>query len=432
MKYLVISFSHKNTDIATREKLSFINSEQKEQFLRELLEHRYINEALILSTCNRIEIFASVKEIMESSNEIFRLLNKHSKLSIEELEGRADIFSETGAIHHIFAVASSLDSLVVGETQISGQLKDAFKFAFSLGFCGQKLSRVMHFAFKCSAEVRNVTDISKNPISVASTAVVKLKDILGNIGGESALVVGAGEMSVLATKHLVNSGCNVILINRDLDKAKDVAKDLGELVSVEPFSKIKELINRYKILITATGAPHIVITKDMIENRNFKRYWFDLALPRDIEECECENIELFLIDDLKEIVMKNLSLREEQAQKAYSIVGRYTMEFFKWLDSLSIEPLIKEIRNQAKDASLKEVKRAISKGFIPKEYEENLIKVLHNAFNTFLHTPTKNIKNIADEPLADSILESLKVVFDISSDVKLLNKYKCEHAEEHK
>lgn len=428
MHYLLISFSHKNTDIKTREKLAFNSDEDKEKFLKILFDYQNINEVILLSTCNRVEVILSVKEAINTSEFILTNLSEFSKIPKDELEGRADIFEDNGAIHHLFAVASSLDSLVVGETQISGQLKDAFNFAYERKFCSQKLSRAMHYAFKCAATVRNSTDISKNPVSVASSAVAKAKDVLGGeLGGYTGLVVGAGEMSVLTAKHLVNSGCNVIFINRDLKKAEEIANELGDMVSVEPISKLKDLLNRYRLLFSATGAPHTVITRDMVETKSFHRHWFDIAVPMDIDDIEGYDITIYRVDDLQDIVNKNLALREEQARIAYSIVGRFSVEFFKWLQTLAVDPIIKEIREQAKNSAIESIDKAVKKGYIAEGSREAVLKVLHSSFNKFLHSPTIKLKNIAEEPIADSIVEAVKFIFDIDAEYKMLDKYKCEY-----
>lgn len=429
MHYLIISFSHKNSDISTREKLAFNTIESSSSFLRLLVDFESINEGIILSTCNRVEIILSVSNVTTASEYLFIKLKEHSNIELEELKGRADIYEDNGAIHHLFCVCSSLDSLVVGETQISGQLKSAFRDAYEGGFCSQKLSRAMHFAFKCAAEIRNKTDISKSPISVASVAVSKSKEILGDLGGESALVIGAGEMSILCAKHLSSSGCNVILINRDIDRAKEAVKDSGmddKLIRVESISKLGELINNYKLLFSATGAPHTIVTQDLIEDRNYKRFWFDLAVPRDIDNLNTQNIAIFRVDDLQEIVSKNLNLREEQAKEAYSIIGKYTIEFYRWLQTLSIEPIIKDLRKSAKEASIQELEKAIGKGHIDKESKDACMKLLHNAFNRFLHTPTLKLKEIQNDPSGDMVVESVKILFNIDKEVKMINKYKCE------
>ncbi len=428
MNYLVVSFSHKNTDIETRERLALSEEERREEVYKSLIELPFINELIIVSTCNRVEILASVKDPFKASEAILKKLSQVSGIELEELEGRADIYEDNGAIHHIFSVASALDSLVIGETQISGQLKSAFKDSFEKGYSSQKLARVMHFAFRCAAEVRNSTDISKNPVSIASAAVAQAKEIFEDLGETEAVVIGTGEMGVLAAKHLLNHGCSVTLIGRDFQKCEKISKELGPRVKAAKSDDIVEEINSKPLLFTATSSENPIITADMVQQTEFERYWFDMAVPRDIEEFEIDGLKVYVVDDLKEIVNKNLTLREAQAKEAYKIVGRYTREFFKWLQTLAIEPIIKGIREQAKDASLAEIKRAVKKGFIPPELEESVIKILHGAFNKFLHKPTKNIKAVANDPQGDVIVESIKYVFDLNGEeYNYLNRYKCEY-----
>ncbi len=427
MQYVVVSYSHKNTDIEVREKLAFPDEDLKRKALETLLKTEGINEAMLLSTCNRVEFLVSTSIPSSALHAIFEILHKHSGLSIEELEGRADVYEDEGAVHHVFSVASSLDSLVVGETQIAGQLKDAFRFAFENGYCSQKISRLIHYAFKCAAEVRNTTEISKNPVSVAGAAVSQAKEVMGgNLGGFTGLVVGAGEMSEIVAKHLVANGCNVIIFNRSMENAKKIADAVGDHVDIEPFHALAEYINRYRLLFSATGAPHPIITEDMVAEATFERHWFDLAVPRDIEDMSDETINIYAVDDLKEIVDTNLSMRKEQARKAYEIVGRYTIEFFKWLQTLMIDPLIKDVREQARKAAMAEIERAVKKGFIPPETQKNVEKLVHNAFNKFLHTPTKQLRDVAEQPRADTIIEAMKYIFKTDTEVKMVDKYKCE------
>jgi glutamyl-tRNA reductase len=425
MHYLVVSFSHKNTDIVTREKLALDSELKRSKVAEKLLEIDSINEIIVLSTCNRVEFIASAKDPYNATIAILQVVSEYSGIDFEELEGRADVYEDNGAIHHIFSVASGLDSLVVGETQISGQLKDAYKECFEAGFCGQKLGRVMHYAFKCSAEVRNKTHISKNPVSIASAAVAMAEDHFGGIGGMTAVVVGAGEMGRLAAKHLRARECNVILVGRNVEKTKEIAKEIDPAIAVEHISALERLLGSYRLLFSATSSPQPIITDDMVRPVEFERVWFDMAVPRDIEVSD-ERVKVFAVDDLKAIVEKNLALREEQAKIAYKIVGHYVNEFFKWLQTLEIEPIIKEIREQAKEAAMAELQKALKKGFVKQEDRKNIEKLLHNAFNRFLHEPTKKLKAIAEDPKADTIVESIKFFFDIEEDVGL-NRYKCEY-----
>ena len=430
MNYLIVSYSHKNSDIATREKIAFNSDEKKIDFSQKLLKHSDINEVLILSTCNRVEIFASVKNCENALEHIFYELSEFFSISVGELKEKADIYEDNAAIHHIFSVASSLDSVVVGETQIVGQIKDAFKFCFDHGFCSQKIARVMHHTFRCAATVRSSTEISSSPVSISSVAVNKAKELAGgSLAGFSALVIGAGEMSRICAEHLIKNGCNVIVINRNVEKAQELAKELGETTIAEGFDKLDNFINKYRFLFSATSANEYIIKNDMVKEVDFERHWFDIAVPRDIEDsCKEKNINLFSVDGLKSVVSQNKAFREKQAGIAYSIIGKFTIEFYKWLQTLQVEPIIKRMREMAKRSAQKELDRAIKKGYLPKEHKDEVEKILHQAFNTFLHKPTCNLKKVAEDPEFDTIVQSFQYLFGINEgQKKQMNMYKCEY-----
>src|SRR5574344_2036647 len=212
MSYLVISFSHKNIDIKQREKLAFGSDDDKRRFIKQLLDFSHTKELVLLSTCNRVEIIATSSNIKLSAKNIIEKLSIYSNLEFDFLYERADIYDGDTAVHHLFSVASALDSLVIGETQIVGQLKDAFRFSQNEIFCDQAISRVMHYAFKCAAQVRTATSLGTGSVSVASTAVAKAKELIGDTKDVNAMVVGAGAMSELAIKHLLNAGFDVTII----------------------------------------------------------------------------------------------------------------------------------------------------------------------------------------------------------------------------
>ena len=424
MHYLTISFTHKNSTIEIREKLSFSEDDQLKECLIKLNSSNVIHESILISTCNRIEVFVSCSSVMGATQHIFNLLSERSNMNIEELEGRADIFDDQGAIHHLFSVASSLDSLVVGETQIAGQLKDAFRFSYDNGYCGQKLSRAMHYAFRCAAEIRNLTNISSKPVSIASVAVAKLRDVLKDLEGRKALIIGVGEMSEITAKHLISNGVEVHIINRTREHAENLAISCG--AKVKDFNDLARLVNEYEILFTATSSKEPIITDAIIQNQPFERYWFDMALPRDISFSHGENINLYVIDDLKSIVSENMTIREDEAKQSYAIIGRQTMQFYEWLRTLSVEPLIKEIYKHAELAAQEETQRVISHGYIPKEYEKEILKMNQQVLKRFLHEITHKIRQISGESNADTMIESIKFLLHDDKS-KLPDKYKCEH-----
>lgn len=430
MKYLILSYTHKNTDIVTREKLAC----PTEKVLRTFYENIYalddVKELVILSTCNRVEIFLVVKRFDNLIEKIQKILSSLTSATFDEIKDKGKIYKDKEAVEHLFLVASSLDSLVIGETQITGQLKEAFRFSFDNGFCGQSTTRVMISAFKCSQIVRSSTQITKNPVSVASVAVAKAKEIFGgNLGGYTGVVVGVGEMGELVAKHLSKAGANIVLVNRNIEKAYELAKKIEEVtVVVEPFSKLKEIVNHYRLLFSATGAPTTIIDEKLVEPVNFERHWFDIAVPRDIADCSCDNINIYAVDDLQEIVDKNIKEREENAKEAFVIVKKQVEEFYKWLSTLSIEPVIKELRLMAEDNAKLELAKAIKKGYIPADLEKNVLKLIQNTFKSFLHTPTKNLKKIADSPKADVIVQSTQYLFDINIESqKKIHTYKCDY-----
>jgi len=428
MYYQVISFSHKNCEQSMREKLAFPNAEEKKLFLDQLVGFEFVNEAFVVSTCNRVDIVMATRDNFSSYHAVLGLISQKSDLNFYEVKSTAKRVDDEEAVEHIFSVVSSLDSLVVGESQITGQVKEAFKFSVDNKTAGRKLNRLLSYAVKCAAEVRNVTNISQNPISIASVAVAQAHKILGdNIQGMKAIIVGSGDMAVLAAKHLLRVGCDVVMLGRDLEKVQKVADSLGENVKADTMDTLPKYINRYRLLFSATSSPDPVITRELIENETLPRHWFDMAIPRDIEDMDLEKLELFRIDDLRNISNDNHALREEQAVRAVEIVTQFKEEFYAWLRALSVEPVIKQMREDASDAIDKEMKRALKKGFVPSEYEANMRKMAAQMFNRFLHDPTQNLRRTSTAKENANCIESFKEMFEIDTDSIDAKQYKKDH-----
>ena len=395
MHYLNISFSHKNSSIEIREKLSYPHESDMHGCLTKLTASEFVNEAMLISTCNRMEVLCSCNNIVEATKYIFTILSMRAGLSVAELKEHADVFDDSSAIHHVFSVAASLDSMVIGETQIAGQLKDAFRFSHDNGYCDKKLARTIKSAFACAAKVRNATDISSRPVSMASVAVSKLKSLVDDLSGKKALLIGVGEMSEITAKHLIAAGCDVSIMNRTKHKADEFASEY-EVGQVD-YEDLPNAINEFHIIFTATSASEPIIKYDMVDLCNFERFWFDLALPRDIESFNRGDIKLFVIDDLNAIVDENLAAREKAARAAQGIIGREIVAFFESLATLDIEPVIKEIYQKAYKSAAQESTRAIEKGFIPKKYEQEAKKMCEQALKRFLHDMTSSMRNVTDE-----------------------------------
>jgi len=426
MSYLVISFSHKNTDIEMREKLAFGSDEDKDRFIRAILSNNVTNEAVLLSTCNRVEIITRSVNIKTGAKLILEELAKYSSVDFDLLYKRADIYDNDSAVHHIFSVASALDSLVIGETQIVGQLKDSFRFSQSKGHCAQKITRLMHFAFKCAATVRNATSLGTGSVSVASTAVAKAKDIIKDPSGIKALVIGAGEMSELTIKHLLSSGFDVILTSRDIKKAQNLANTFEQNIDVAPYENLTSLLGQIPIMITATSAPYPIITAENTPDANFNRYWFDIAVPRDIDDIDRAGLNIYSVDDLQDIVDKNMSLRAEQAKTAYGIVSKMSLEFYDWLKSLDIEPVVKNLYTKADLVIDKKMQHAIKKGFIKQEDQENIRKLCQTIITEYLHAPSKKLKNISKNMECDIVIATIQNMFSSNMEEDS-EQFKCEH-----
>ncbi|MBA1437765.1 MAG: glutamyl-tRNA reductase [Epsilonproteobacteria bacterium] len=420
MHYLTVSFSHKNSDIATREKYTY-SDEEKDACLKRLIQSPSISEAMMLATCNRMEIYVACSDIEDALNHIVTLLTFKGGMSIEEIKQTAKIVDDSSAIQHLFAVASSIDSMVVGETQIAGQLKDAFRFAHDRGYASKKLSRAVSHAFKTAAKVRNFTDISSKPVSVASVAMDQIKQKVENLSGKKALVIGVGEMSEICAKHLTSDGVDTYITNRTRQKAESLACDCG--VKVYDYGELDKAVNEFDIIFTATSASYPIITDDMVETVDFQRFWFDLAIPRDIEITSRDDIYLFVVDDIKEIVDTNKSERQQYVRQAHGIVGRSVVEFFEWLDALNVEPLIKEIYQKADAAVEAEMQRALKKGFLPKEYEAQAQKMAQQAMKRFLHDMTKKMRQASSGAKTDSITGAMQYIVNEAHD-NIPDKYK--------
>jgi len=216
-------------------------------------------------------------------------------------------------------------------------------------------------------------------------------------------------------------------LGRDKDKLKTIAKDLGRDVRYDTMEYLHKYLNKYRLLFCATSAKETIIKPHMIESDNIDRVWFDMAIPRDIDDMPLKKLQLFRIDDLKGISKENYALKQEQANRAIDIVQKYKDEFYKWLRALSIEPVIKDMRLQAKDAITKELDRAIQKKFVPREYRDNMQKMAEQMFNRFLHQATQNIRYCSSEIDSGKRVETIKEIFDIKTDEKNAKKYKKEH-----
>lgn len=492
VQYLALSFSHKNTPIDLREKLAFpqrdfmpsVQSLQSVQssFLQNnsdkpslIAQNPYkkgsiqdflltlkskvpsLKEILLLSTCNRVEFYIITHSPEECITAVLDSFALSRKIPLKELEKHCKIAQNAEALHHLFSVVSGLDSVVIGETQIVGQIKSAYKLCYDLGVCGQEITRLAHFAFRCGGKVRSQTHIGKTPLSVASVAVKRALEFIHKTKDStkttesskkllaqkltqnpqhftqnltqnfsqnlaqnpqiSALIIGAGEMGKLVIRHLLDSRISIAFANRTLSNAsnflcelQEEGKDISNITLLD-YKSLKSTLDDFTLVFCATGASRAIIKE--AKSRDFKRAWFDLSVPRNIDVAKIpKDLHIFCVDDLKKTIDENLVGKKIQAHQAYAIIGNAVGEYFSWVQSFDVLPLIKTMRENAKLASLQELQRAIKKGYLPQELENEVKIILHNAFNVFLHNPTLMLKELANTQEGDSIIDATKRVFE--------------------
>ena len=425
MQYMVVSFNYKNCSLEEREAVSFKDEEEIKSYLNILTDFDFIQEAFIVNTCNRVEIVVATKDNFATYHAVLGILSKTKGLNFYELEKSAQRYEEEDAIEHIFNVVSSLDSMVVGEAQITGQVKEGYRVSFKNGTAGKELNRLLSYAVKCAAEVRNSTNISEHPISIASVAVAQAEDDLGSLSGMVGLVIGSGDMGKLASKHLLRAGADVVLVSRTKEHAQALADELGENVKVGSYEKLPIYINKYRLLFTATASKEPIITADMIAEKNMDRLWFDMAIPRDIDSSiNVDKIKIYYIDNLQDISKNNHALRKEQAVIAADIVKKYKEDFLRWLQALAVEPVIKQLRLNITEIAKEESKRVVKKGFVPSEYQDSLEYMAIQLFDKFLHNPTKKLREVSKESEGGEIIDAIKQIFDIDTDSVDPKKYK--------
>ncbi|MDU7693049.1 MAG: glutamyl-tRNA reductase [Helicobacter sp.] len=423
MNYFCLSFSYKNTPLELREKI-YLKEIELNNFLKDLL-YKLPNgsEIMAMSTCNRSEFYALIDDANLIKDLILNQLSGLKGIKLSDLENSARSYVGQEALYHIFSVSASLDSLVLGETQISGQFKDAYNFAYLNNFCGKEITRVVHFALKNAAQIRNKTKISNQNVSISKIAAQKARS-LATKNSPNALVIGLGEIGTLCVKHLIKDDFNISVHNRTKKRALALQKELQNK-NIEILEQITQDILDFDFIFCATNASAPIIKDELFKINNKKPIFFDLGVPRNI--ADLADFRIFTIDDLKATAKENMALRQADLDLAHSLVANACDEFLQWIETQELEPVIKEIRLRAKNASFNAIDKAIEKGYFSDLERNNLQKLLHQAFNTFLHEPTQNLRNSAKSMESDVVIEVIKHFFDIDKSVNLLNIYKCEH-----
>ncbi len=347
---ILIGANHKTAPVELREKLSF-SGEETIAALELLKKDKDIKESLIFSTCNRTEILY-LPDKGEKINNTINFISQQRNIDISEFRDSLYILKNEDAFEHIFKVASSLDSMVVGEPQILGQVKEAYRTAVSSNSSGVYLNRLMHKAFSVAKRVRKETGIGDNAVSISYAAIELANKIFSDLSQKSVMLMGAGEMAELAVEHLISNRVkNIVVANRTFKNAVDLAgKFSGQAVK---FEERQDALNDVDIIISSTGATEYVLTKKQVQQAMKKRrhntlFFIDIAVPRDIDP-EINNVSnayVYDIDDLKNIVESNIDQRGKERVKAQRFIDEAVVKFQQWLESLAVVPTIKALNDK--------------------------------------------------------------------------------------
>jgi glutamyl-tRNA reductase len=399
-KIMILGVNHKTAPVEIRERLAFANDPGTPY--RELSVIPGCDEFCFLSTCNRVEVIfvSSTPEQTERKIRDF-LFNK--SMTYEEAGKYVYLHQGEAAIEHLFRVGASLDSMIVGEPQILGQLKQAYRDATEQDSTGMILNRMMHKAFSVAKRIRTETEIGSSAVSISYAAVELAKKIFGNLKNKRAMLVGAGEMAELAAQHLMNQGiAEVIVANRTFERAVNLARCFnGKPVSLEELIPQLEQVD---ILISSTGSPDIILHSSdvkplMRQRRNSPLFLIDIAVPRDLDPKlnDLENVYLYGIDDLNQVVDINKAERDKEALRAERIVSEETLKFMLWLGSMEVTPTIVAIREKADAIRKAELERTLSgMNSLSDKERKSIDKMTSAMMNKILHHPIVYLKKDDD------------------------------------
>ncbi len=436
----LIGLNHKTAPVEIRERFALSEHNTAENW--GIRCEGAIREALILSTCNRVEIIVCEKECRCTKHDglseptiIGQVLSQWAKCckrSTEELRPYLYAHKNEQAIRHIFTVASSLDSMVLGEPQILGQLKDAYRKAVENHSAGTILNRLLHKAFSVAKRVRTETAIANSAVSISYAAVELAKRIFGQLHEQKAMLVGAGEMAELAAEHLLQAHISHMYVaNRTVERGQELAKKFkGTFI---PFEHMVEHLTDVDIIISSTGATEAILTakdlKGILKKRKYKPMFFiDIAVPRDIDPDVngLENVYLYDIDDLKEVVEENLAGRKDEAIKAANIIDEELVLFGQWLSSLDVQPTIVDIiqrsENLAHDELQRTLKRLGTNDPKTKAALEDMVSALIRKLN---HAPISFLKHgTMSEEGATPRIHMVRRIFDLDDKIPSLRSMK--------
>jgi len=419
MHIVIIGLSHKTAPVEIREKLAFAPTAM-ERPLRQMLELPTITEGLIVSTCNRVELCAVTKEPDAAIAELRRFLAEYHEVSPEEINENLFDYQGEEAIRHLFRVSSSLDSMVLGEPQILGQIKTAYGYAAEFKTAGLILNRFLHKAFSVAKRVRTETAIASNAVSVSFAAVELARKIFDRIDNKGVMIIGAGEMCELAARHFVANGISKVLVtNRTFERAEKMAAEFnGKAV---PFDSFVDHLAEVDIIMTSTGAPNFILGKRQMEEvlkrrKNRPMFLIDIAVPRDIDPKvnDISNTYLYDVDDLQGVVQANLKERQKEAGKAEAIVEQEIGQFHLWLGNLEVKPTVIALRRKLDEIRQQELEKTFGNLKDLTGKQRKSIEAMAGAIiNKILHKPTAILKNSQNDMSGEDYVDAIRTLFDL-------------------
>jgi glutamyl-tRNA reductase len=398
MSLFVSGLSHRTAPVAIREQLA-VEEDKLREMLRDLQGAGVASEMVILSTCNRVEVYGVADVPGEARTAAFRQLCHHRGVDLAGVEPLLYTALDADAVHHAFRVAASLDSMMIGEPQILGQVKDAFALAQSCETVGPTLHTLFTQAFAVAKKVRTETEIGRHAVSISFAAVELAKKIFAGLTGKSVLLVGAGKMSELAAKHLREQGVFPIFVtNRTWARAREMARALAG--TAVPWADLAGALAAVDIVITSTGAPEPVVTRQMVHDimngrRGRPLFFIDIAVPRDVETAvnTLADVYVYDIDDLKQVIDANIRERMREAQRAAALVEREAGRFMSRLGDVEVVPTIVSLRERLETIRTAEVRKALAR--LPgasAETREAMDALSAAIVNKILHTPITKLR----------------------------------------
>lgn len=419
MAFFVAGLSHKNAPLALREQLA-VEEDKLRELLRDVHATGVAREVLMLATCNRVEVYGDADVPGEARVVAFRQLCRYRGVETAAVDGHLYTYVDEDAVRHAFRVAASLDSMMVGEPQILGQVKDAFALAQSCETIGPWLHRVFTQAFAVAKKVRTDTEIARHAVSVAFAAVELAKKIFASLEGRAVLLVGAGKMSELAAKHLVEQGAfPVYIANRTWARAQELARALAG--TAVPFDELPTALATVDVVVASTGSPTPLITREMVERalrgrRGRPLFFIDIAVPRDVESGvdALDDVFCYDIDALKQVVDANMRERVREAQRAEGIVEREVARFALRLRDVEVIPTIVSLRERLEQIRMAELRKALAR--VPDASPETraALDALSTAIvNKVLHAPITKLRESSRAGTGRSWLELVHELFGL-------------------